>query len=354
MAWRDANKFYGDIRALSDEDWAAVLRHPELSDIGAPTFPAAEFQIGIHGHAGEHSINEATKFYREAASYANFCQTPLRSDRALLDFGCGWGRILRPFMRDIKPSNIFGAEPGGERVVVARSHNPYVNFIQSNYLPPIPLADNSIDYVTAWSVFSHLDEFSTRKWFAEFQRILRPGGLIFITTQGLQFLDQCEKHRKTKEAGGQLEHPWHEALARSFVDTDGCRNAYKRAEYLFSGTAGKIPHEGARYGEAIISAQFVKNNLCDGFDFIDHVDDPNRFATGADRSAEAALIVPLLEVGSLSVRIDLGNNLADKKAIVAEQHDFINRIDLLGAQTDRRSIKSLFRENIARSALFSG
>lgn len=279
MGWIGVDEFYAGVRGLSDEAWLKLLRAPQddQSAIGTsfPTFPPSDIQIGMHGHSNAISINEAWSYYQEVSNYAAFCGKPLQQKKTLLDFGCGWGRILRPFMRDINPANIYGAEPHQGRIIEARSHNPYVNFIQSNYLPRLPLADCTVDYIVAWSVFSHVDEFSTGKWFKEFNRILRPGGIVAVTTQGLGFIDTCEIRREQK-AAGELKHAWHEALARSFVDVVASREAYHAGEYLFSATAGQPPQTNSRYGEAIISPAYVKKNLCNGFDFIDHVDDKDR------------------------------------------------------------------------------
>ncbi|MFG1403771.1 class I SAM-dependent methyltransferase [Xanthobacter sediminis] len=280
MGWENVDDFHQKIRLLSDADWLQCLNNSSLSnvvnEIYMPTFPPEELQVGVHGHSGRHSILEAWNYYIEVRNYALFCQHEFHPARRLLDFGSGWGRILRPFMRDVHPSNIFGVEPNSARIVTARNHNPYVNFIQSRYLPPLPVASDSVDYIVAWSVFSHIDEFSTRKWFGEFHRILRPGGVLAVTTQRLDFIETCEAIRARKQAGETLSHPWHEALARSFVDVEACKSAFERGEYLHSATSGAIPKLGARYGEAIISPNFVKRELCEGFDFIDYVDNPNR------------------------------------------------------------------------------
>jgi hypothetical protein len=49
-------------------------------------------------------------------------------------------------------------------------------------LPAIPMAQDSIDVISAFSVFTHIDIFETA-WLAELRRILNPNGLAYVTIQ---------------------------------------------------------------------------------------------------------------------------------------------------------------------------
>lgn len=55
-----------------------------------------------------------------------------------------------------------------------------INVFQSSVIPALPLEDNSVDIATAFSVFTHIDEFDTA-WLLELRRILRPGGLAYVS-----------------------------------------------------------------------------------------------------------------------------------------------------------------------------
>lgn len=55
-----------------------------------------------------------------------------------------------------------------------------INVFHSSAIPNLPLEDNSIDIATAFSVFTHIDDFETA-WLLELRRILRPGGLAYVT-----------------------------------------------------------------------------------------------------------------------------------------------------------------------------
>jgi hypothetical protein len=54
--------------------------------------------------------------------------------------------------------------------------------------PPLPFADQSIDFVYALSVFSHLRLAAQFSWARELHRILRPGGVLMMSTHALAWL----------------------------------------------------------------------------------------------------------------------------------------------------------------------
>lgn len=56
-----------------------------------------------------------------------------------------------------------------------------LHFYQSRLLPNIPLEDNSLSLISAFSVFTHLDCDETQ-WLLEMKRVLSPGGMLYITT----------------------------------------------------------------------------------------------------------------------------------------------------------------------------
>jgi ubiquinone/menaquinone biosynthesis C-methylase UbiE len=62
----------------------------------------------------------------------------------MLDFGCGWGRMIRFFMKDIQTSKIWGSDPDKEMIEICKEQNKYCNFEHVNTYPPTPFQDNSL------------------------------------------------------------------------------------------------------------------------------------------------------------------------------------------------------------------
>ncbi len=270
---------YTTFRERSDEAWldilVASLRVPEIDGVLMPGFPDEQLQREIHGHAGEVSLHEAHTFFREVKAYVDYAGRPIAPHRKLLDFGCGWGRVLRLFMKDIHPSNLFGTDSTSRFLFDARRCNPALSFLPCDPVPPMVLAPETLDYVISWSVFSHLDEFYATRWVEEFHRLLKPGGLVLLTTQSRRFIQFCAEMRVRRISGVRLEHPWYEVCADSFTDEHAANSRYEAGAFLHSSTE-EAPHVGAHYGEAIIPRGFVTRAWGSMFRLIDFVDNAVR------------------------------------------------------------------------------
>ena len=263
----------------SDQAWLdillASLRVPEIDGVQMPSFPDEQLQREIHGHSGEVSLHEAHTFFREVKAYASYAGRPVAPHRRMLDFGCGWGRVLRLFMKDIEPTNLFGTDSTSRFLLDARRCNPALAFMPCEKVPPTIFAPDSLDYVISWSVFSHLDEYYATRWVEEFHRLLKPGGLVMMTTQSRRFIQFCAEMRVRRASGIRLEHHWYEICADSFLDESHANSRYEAGLFLHSST-DQAPNEGAHYGEAIIPRGFVTKNWGSMFRLIDFVDNAVR------------------------------------------------------------------------------
>lgn len=96
----------------------------------------------------------------------------------VLDFGCGCGRTSRHWQRPIH-----GTDIRPELVAWCANHLPG-SYAVNDPEPPTRYPDSSFDVVYAVSVFTHLTVERQRRWLAEFARIIRPSGILMLTTHG--------------------------------------------------------------------------------------------------------------------------------------------------------------------------
>jgi SAM-dependent methyltransferase len=110
----------------------------------------------------------------------------LSTDSRILDLGCGYGRLLGLlFERGYR--NLVGLDLAPSMIELARENFPTIEFNQLDSAPNIPLPDESVDATLLFSVLTCVptDE-GQRDIMKEVARVLRPGGLFYISDLWLQ------------------------------------------------------------------------------------------------------------------------------------------------------------------------
>lgn len=103
--------------------------------------------------------------------------------RAVLDFGCGCGRVARHWP-EVSAAAVTGVDYNPELVAWCRRNLSFGRFSVNDLAPPLAFADASFDLVYALSVFTHLPEPLQDAWLDELTRVLRPGGHLLLTLHG--------------------------------------------------------------------------------------------------------------------------------------------------------------------------
>ena len=101
--------------------------------------------------------------------------------RRVYDFGGSTGRVFRQFYCQDEPKEVWSSDFKESSVNWCLRYLPSdIRVFLNTYLPQLPISDNYFDLVTAYSVFTHIDELETA-WLLELKRILRPGGVAYLT-----------------------------------------------------------------------------------------------------------------------------------------------------------------------------
>jgi SAM-dependent methyltransferase len=115
--------------------------------------------------------------------------TSIEAMGAVLDWGCGCARVTRHWAPYFDRIEFTGTDIDDTMIRWDRDHVAGVRFATNGALPPLPCADESFDLVYGASVFTHLDEEMQQQWLAELRRVLRPGGLLLLSTHGSHAFD---------------------------------------------------------------------------------------------------------------------------------------------------------------------
>jgi SAM-dependent methyltransferase len=101
----------------------------------------------------------------------------------ILDWGCGAGRVTR-YMLSETGCRVTGADIDPDNIAWCRQAYPDGRFEQVPLRPPTAFEDGAFDLVTGLSVMTHLQERDQWLWLGELRRVVRPGGLAFLSVKG--------------------------------------------------------------------------------------------------------------------------------------------------------------------------
>ena len=109
----------------------------------------------------------------------------LSPDSRILDFGCGYGRSLGELF-NAGYRNLIGFDFSPAMIAAARARFPEITFEELKS-STIPLPDASVDGVLLFSVLTCVPtDDGQRALVKEMHRLLRPGGLLYISDLWLQ------------------------------------------------------------------------------------------------------------------------------------------------------------------------
>ena len=126
----------------------------------------------------------------------------IRKLSAVLDFGCGCGRVIR-HLRSKTRAELFGTDQSAKLITWCRPNLPFATFGINRLEPPLDYPDGKFDFIYALSVFTHLPARLQAMWMDEFRRVLR-GGHLLLSTHGEHQLHGLTDEEKAMFHNGQL------------------------------------------------------------------------------------------------------------------------------------------------------
>jgi SAM-dependent methyltransferase len=196
-------EIFKKFHSLSDLEWIDLLFQSVdtqvINKINFPRFPEENVQISMIGNCGKNALHEPKNMFQEIRRIAKQQNKVFNRKTTLLDFACGFGRNTRFFMKDIHPGNLYGSDVRPDFIDICRSTFSYgktsdVIFDLNNPFPPLRYKAETFDIIMAYSLFSHLSEKAHLAWLSEYFRILKHGGLLFLTIRQQFFLTNLGKN----------------------------------------------------------------------------------------------------------------------------------------------------------------
>jgi len=238
---------------IPDEVWLNANLDPVAGrtalGIKIPDLPPDEIQMRFTGRCGRANFEHIFDFYKLVLK--SMPKKRLGQIR-LLDFGGGWGRILRLFLREFPADQLLLLDCLTVAVECARSLNCPFPVRQNQVHPPLPLEKGSVDCCYAFSVFSHLSEAACVGWIASIAEALVPGGRLIFTTRGLAHI-ACLRHVHASSAP--LDH-----VTALLPKPDEIEGRYRNGEFQFYPAAGGGELTGDFYGETWVTERWMRGH----------------------------------------------------------------------------------------------
>jgi SAM-dependent methyltransferase len=159
-----------------------------LMDAMEIPLPPDELMIAVANHAN-HADFARSRINGPAQMLADLRDAGIDPSKLVdvLDFGCGCGRFLAGWVMRGARMQLRGCDYNPALVQWCNEYIPGVDARVNTLGEKIPFPDSSFDLIYLLSVFTHLTVAEQERLVAEFRRILRPGGYVYVTFHGDYF-----------------------------------------------------------------------------------------------------------------------------------------------------------------------
>ena len=167
------------IESDSRMDWWKHLEYTDQLAMDTSPLPETEDREGYYGP--DHFSYWASGLVDARLLIDAATGHGVTSPGVYLDLGCATGRVTRHTALLVPNMKTLGCDINRLHVEWCNTYLPdSISTFQNHSVPSLPIESNSIDIVSAYSVFSHIEAMETT-WLMEIRRILRPGGIAWIT-----------------------------------------------------------------------------------------------------------------------------------------------------------------------------
>jgi ubiquinone/menaquinone biosynthesis C-methylase UbiE len=273
---------YKKFAQLSDDAWLEVLKKTISNNIVEgvqfPQFPDEAVQILFTSHKWDAALEEAFAFYKIVKQSCSTHGERIGLSTKYLDFGVGWGRIARMFLRDLYEKNIYGLDVTPEILETCKKIMPVGEYSLSEPRGTLPYSDSYFNLATAFSVFSHLSADSGDHWIKELHRVMKPGGIVVVTTLSKSFITLCRDVALNPDSSD-----WAKMMASyvysSYPNWRELLADFPGDELLYLSSGGGFDTMAASdYGWAMVSKKYAQKQWGEWFEIVDFIDDPSILA----------------------------------------------------------------------------
>lgn len=123
----------------------------------------------------------------------------------ILDWGCGPGRVIRHLPEVIgNGCAYYGTDYNAQSIQWCQANLQGIEFNLNALEAKLPYPDGFFGVIYGISIFTHLSEQMHHNWFKELHRVLKTGGIMFLTTHGNNFKVKLDASEQATFDSGKL------------------------------------------------------------------------------------------------------------------------------------------------------
>lgn len=152
-----------------------------------PSMASDEVQDSWTGNHGKVLLGQSLAFMKNVLSgYYEITGRDIQ-DARVLDFGCGWGRLLRLLYKYVSYEQIYGIDPWYKSIDHCRDQGIKGNLAISDYVPRTIPFDVQFDLIYAFSVFTHLSAKTCAVSLSTLRKYIADNSLLVITIRPKEY-----------------------------------------------------------------------------------------------------------------------------------------------------------------------
>ena len=241
------------LRELDIESFGQVLvsmpnqAYPAVSRL-LPPMASKELQTLITGNHGANLLIQSLAFIRAMRQkYEQVKGSPLVG-ATILDFGCGYARLLRLMLYFSDTDRLFCCDPAKSLIEGCHWLKLPFDLRVSDYLPTrLPYAPCMFDLIYAFSVFTHTSPRATRTALSALRPIVKPDGMLVLTVRPIEYWNLLDVELRLAKTDSDRQRVTNEHLANGYAFLPNPRIELVQGE--------------AVYGDGSMSIEFIEREF---------------------------------------------------------------------------------------------
>jgi hypothetical protein len=162
------------------------LKYPNIKAF-FPSMASEQVQKNWTGAHGSTLLLQSTAFVKTLLyGYTEITGRTIENAK-ILDFGCGWGRIIRLLYKFTSFENIYAVDPWDESIKLCKENGLKAHLALSEWVPNILPFPCHYDLIYAFSVFTHLSEKTAHTALRTLRSYISEEGVLVITIRPKEY-----------------------------------------------------------------------------------------------------------------------------------------------------------------------